>query len=133
MKETETDPRQRRRRDAELGATVRSDEGTPLLGEVTDLSETGCRIETAAGAVAAGDPVIVRPLGMEALAGRVRWTHEKSAGIEFASALHPAVVDHLSGDEPLEGAPPVGRPANSGFSDNFGRPLPTLGRKRRSV
>lgn len=127
----EQDPRRRRRRDAGVGATLRRADGTPLAASVTDLSETGCRIETEEGAVALDDTVIVRPQGIAALAGRVCWTHEKTAGIEFASALHPALVDHLTGDDPLEGTPMPERTNTSGFSDHFGRPLPTLGSKRR--
>lgn len=125
------DPRQRRRRDAGVDATVRREDGTPLAASVTDLSETGCRIEAAAGTVAIDDAVVVRPQGMEAFAGRVCWTHEKTAGIEFASRLHPAIVDHIAGDEPLEGAPPLRRTPRSGLTDNFGRALPTLGSSRR--
>lgn len=124
------DPRQGRRRDAAVDATCRGPDGQPLAAEITDVSAKGCRIAAEDGPVA-GDAVVVRPLGMEALAGRVRWSHEKEVGVEFASALHPAVVDHLAGDDDLEGAPAVRRPSNGDFTDNFGRPLPALGSQRR--
>jgi len=123
-------PRRHRRRQTGVDASCSDRDGRATGVAVTDLSEAGCRLELEDGAVAPDEVVVVRPQGLEGVAGRVRWSHEKAAGVEFASALHPAVVDHLTGDDDLEGVPQAPRP-NSGFTDNFGRPLPTLGGMRR--
>jgi len=125
-------PRRHRRRRLGIDASCHDGDGRLVEAELTDLSEAGCRIDFDDAAVDPGEAVVVRPQGIEALSGRVKWTHEKTAGVEFASALHPAVVDHYAGDGDLEGTPKPPR-IPSGFTDNFGRQLPTLGTKRRRV
>lgn len=124
-------PRRSRRRKAGVNASCESGDGRTIGVAVTDISEDGCRLESRSEAFAPDQDIVVRPQGLEALAGRVRWTHDKAAGVEFASKLHPALVEHASGEAALEGLPPMGRPRGSGLTDNFGRPLPALGSARR--
>ncbi|MCA1661445.1 MAG: PilZ domain-containing protein [Novosphingobium sp.] len=120
------------RRRVQVDATLRNGSGVARGAELTDLSEAGCRMELGEGAVEPDEVLVVRPGGLGGLTGRVRWTRGNAAGVEFADPLHPAVVDHVSGERELEGqAPRPPRPANSGFTDNFGRPLPSLGNPRR--
>lgn len=124
-------PRRHGRRKVQVDASLRDGSGTARSAELTDLSEAGCRMELDAGAVAKDQFLVVRPGALAGVAGRVRWTRGNAAGVEFADPLHPAVVDHVSGERELAGtAPPPRRPANSGFTDHFGRPLPSLGNKR---
>jgi len=42
-----------------------------------------------------GAHVVIRPEGLEALGGVVRWIKRDFAGIEFDRAIYPTVVDHL--------------------------------------
>lgn len=123
-------PRGKRRRPVKVDAALRAGSGRARGAKLSDLSEAGCRLEVDAGALDANQAVTVKPPALEGLAGVVRWTRGNVAGIEFADPLHPAVVDHVAGEARLAGQPPVPRRA-SGFTDNFGRPLPNLGPPRR--
>lgn len=60
-----------------------------------DLSEGGCRITSRVLNLREGDRVLLRPPGLESLAGVVRWCTNHEAGVEFERALHVAVVEHL--------------------------------------
>lgn len=62
---------------------------------VRDISPGGCRIESMAITVHAGDLVVVTPPMLEGLCGTVRWVSGNSAGIAFATPLYGPVVDHL--------------------------------------
>jgi len=62
---------------------------------IRDISEGGCRVASAVLRLRAGDRVLLRPPGMEGLAGIVRWFEHGEAGIEFERPLHVAVVEHL--------------------------------------
>jgi PilZ domain len=62
---------------------------------VWDLSSHGCRIFVAGLTMRQGQRIVIRPEGMEALDGTIRWGTEEFAGVEFDHPLHPAVVDHL--------------------------------------
>ena len=62
---------------------------------IRDISEGGCRVASAVLRLRAGDRVLLRPPGMEGLAGIVRWFDRGEAGIEFERPLHVAVVEHL--------------------------------------
>ena len=62
---------------------------------IRDISREGCRVESLAITVHAGDPVVVTPSMLEGLCGTVRWVEGNSAGIEFATPLYGPVVEHL--------------------------------------
>jgi len=125
-------PRRDGRRKVRTDASLRDAAGGALGAELTDLSANGCRVELDEGAFDEDQVVIVQPGALGGVAGRVRWTRGNAAGVEFADPLHPAVVDHVTGERDLEGhAPPPKRKGESGFTDSFGRPLPSLGKQRR--
>lgn len=67
------------------------------LGRVTvsNLSVSGCRINTSNGFVTLGDPIVLRLPGTIRMVGKVVWREGRDAGVEFRSAMHPAVVAHL--------------------------------------
>jgi hypothetical protein len=62
---------------------------------VTDLSVTGCRIESATLSVRQGAEIIIRMDGIEGLCGKVRWAGRHAAGIVFDRPLYLPVVEHL--------------------------------------
>lgn len=62
---------------------------------VTDLSVTGCRIESASLNLREGEEIIVRVNGLEGLVGKVRWARRNAAGIVFDRPLYLPVVEHL--------------------------------------
>ena len=62
---------------------------------IVDISRQGCRIESLAITVHAGNRVVITPPMLEGLCGTVRWMSGNSAGIEFATPLYGPVVDHL--------------------------------------
>ena len=131
MEDAKQHPRRHGRRKVQVDASLRDGSGAARGAELTDLSEAGCRMELAEGAIEKDQLLVVRPGSLAGVAGRVRWTRGNAAGVEFADPLHSAVVDHVSGERELEGhAPAPARPVNSGFTDHFGRPLPSLGNKR---
>jgi len=62
---------------------------------IYDISVGGCMIESPALIVGGGDLVVIRPEGLEGLAGRVQWTDRHRAGIRFERPLYEPVVEHL--------------------------------------
>lgn len=62
---------------------------------IHDISREGCRVESLAITVHAGDPVVVTPSMLEGFCGTVRWVEGNSAGIQFATPLYGPVVEHL--------------------------------------
>ena len=124
-------PRRYGRRRLRVDASLRDGSGAAHSGALTDLSQAGCRMEVEDAELDDDQMVVVRPGALDGVSGRVRWTRGNAAGVEFTDPLHPAVVDHVSGERELEGHAPPPRREKSGFTDNFGRPLPTLGNTRR--
>ena len=62
---------------------------------IEDLSGKGCKFADRSGYLAVGTPITVKlgPIGpIESL---VRWREGKKAGVEFATPLHPSVLDHI--------------------------------------
>lgn len=62
---------------------------------IRDLSTGGCRLESLAITLHAGDLEVVTPTMLEGQCGTVRWVSGNSAGIEFATPLYGPVVEHL--------------------------------------
>jgi PilZ domain len=62
---------------------------------IRDLSSRGCRVQSQAITLHAGDLVVVTPSMLEGQCGTVRWVAGNEAGIEFATPLYGPVVDHL--------------------------------------
>lgn len=87
--------RQSERRPVVLPARCRSRTGFLDRVVTTDISVGGCRIESQALTVHAGDLVVIRPQSLEGLCGVVRWVSRHTAGIAFEHPLYGPVVDHL--------------------------------------
>ena len=123
-------PRQHDRRGIALDASCRDSDGIARDVELTNLSEGGCRMRLREGRVRPDQVVVVRPSSLETVAGVVRWSQDGVAGVEFTSALYPAVVDHLAAHNPQPVS--AARPRHaSEFTDGFGRALPPLGERRK--
>ena len=88
--------RQDDRYPVELSANCRSCNGLRDEGWITDISPHGCRVRAGGLFVQVGMRVTVRPAGLEALLGTVRWIEGVTAGIEFDSPLYPPVVAHIA-------------------------------------
>ena len=43
-----------------------------------------------------GSHVVIRPTGMEALGGTVRWIAGDYAGLEFDRPIYDPIIDHLA-------------------------------------
>jgi hypothetical protein len=91
---------------------------------LTDLSTLGCQLVIRAGALKPEQCVVIRPEGMEGIAGKVKWVIDVKAGVEFDRPLHQAVVDHLLSS-------PGKRASERPLVDRFGRPMPELPRSTR--
>lgn len=79
-----------------LPARVRSRSGFVDRGTISNLSAEGCRFESFALTLHAGDLIVVSPQGLEGLCARVCWVSGHSAGIEFDRPLYGPVLDHLA-------------------------------------
>lgn len=78
-----------------LRATLRTGLRTPIPGVICDLSVNGCSLSSPCPLEPEGTRVYVRPEGLGAIAGHVRWAIPGRIGIEFESPLYEPVVDHL--------------------------------------
>lgn len=78
-----------------LPARCRTRSGFHDRGVISDLSTGGCRFESTGLLLSPGDPVVVRPQGMEGICGYVRWIEGRALGIAFDEPLYGPVVEHL--------------------------------------
>lgn len=92
---SQDDERRSRRLGLAMPARCRMLSGFTEDVVIRDVSEGGCRVASAVLRLRAGDRVLLRPPGMEGLAGIVRWFDHGEAGIEFERPLYVAVVEHL--------------------------------------
>jgi hypothetical protein len=88
-------PRGAQRRSVALPAQCRTTNGLRDSGQISDISTQGCCVNTGNLLFRVGSHVVIRPTGMEALGGTVRWIARDFAGIEFDQAIYGPVVDHL--------------------------------------
>lgn len=87
--------RRRSRRTAILsGALVRRVGGFSFEVALKDLSVGGCRVEMLEPCEV-GDDAITRFPQLEPLGSRVCWTQGTATGLQFLTAIHPAVLDML--------------------------------------
>ena len=75
---------------------------------ITDLSPTGCKIESLYLALTVGEVIFLRPEGIEGRSCTVAWCTEQSAGLRFDQPFHPAVFENLCRLHP--GLRPDGKP-----------------------
>lgn len=78
-----------------MPAQCRVTSGLRDSGEISDISTQGCCIRTDSLLLRVGAHVVIRPHGMEALGGTVRWIARDCAGVEFDQAIYAPIVDHL--------------------------------------
>jgi hypothetical protein len=87
--------RRAQRRSVALPARCRTTSGSRDSGQISDISTQGCCVSTGSLVFRVGSHVVIRPKGMEALGGTVRWIARDFAGVEFDSAIYSPVVEHL--------------------------------------
>lgn len=88
-------PRRAQRRSVVLPTQCRITSGLRDTGEISDISTQGCRIKTDTVLFRVGSHVLIRPNGLEALGGTVRWISGEYAGLEFDRIIYGPTVDHL--------------------------------------
>ena len=86
--------RQAERAEVKLAAAARRQGGHGYAIKLLDISTRGCRIETAS-LLHAGTNIWLKLPGLEAIYARVAWVRGVRAGCQFATPLHPAVVDRI--------------------------------------
>ena len=82
------------RRIVRIAAEASSSALGHLRMEVVDISRLGCRAEINCR-LSVDEFVMVRLPGLSPLGARVAWGKPTAAGLEFASPLGTAVLDHL--------------------------------------
>jgi len=65
-------------------------------GIVANLSTEGCCITSHTLQLSVGMRVMIKPQGMEAVSGVVRWIEKSRAGVQFDQPLYTAVAEHLA-------------------------------------
>lgn len=89
-------PRRAERKSVVLPAQCRTTSGLRDSGEISDISTQGCCVRTNSVLFRIGAHVVIRPEGMEALGGTVRWIAGDFAGLEFDQPIYGPIVDHLA-------------------------------------
>ena len=64
-------------------------------GHLSDISAEGCCVTTRGLFYRVGASVIIRPEGLEGIAGTVRWVEGCRAGVQFERPLYGPVLEHL--------------------------------------
>jgi len=85
----------RRRHSVALPAQCRTLAGVRTGGQIADISQDGCSIVIDHAPFGVVARLIVRPEGMDALTGVVRWIRGREAGVEFDRKLYPATLDRI--------------------------------------
>jgi hypothetical protein len=62
---------------------------------ILDLSESGCRFHDRFGTLAAETPLTIKIGPVGPVAARVKWRRKEYVGLQFDSALDPAVLEHI--------------------------------------
>lgn len=96
MMEAQTQSRKAQRSPVALAARCRTMGGMRDEAWLCDISTHGCRIATRSLYLSVGMRVTIKPEGMEAISGVVRWLGQDGAGVEFDAPLYGPVVEHLS-------------------------------------
>lgn len=96
MSESPFTNRKETRKAVAMPARCRTLSGTRDEGALHDLSAHGCCVTMRTLCLNVGSRVIVRPAGLEGIAGVVRWIAGDRAGIEFEKPLYGPIVEHLS-------------------------------------
>ncbi|MBS0254841.1 MAG: PilZ domain-containing protein [Proteobacteria bacterium] len=83
-----------------LAAKCRTLTGMSDDAYLSDLSPHGCCITTRGLLFRLGARVVIKPNGLEAIGGIIRWIAGNRAGVEFEQPLYAPVVEHLSSAHP---------------------------------
>ncbi|MCJ2183803.1 PilZ domain-containing protein [Novosphingobium sp. 1949] len=89
-------PRRSVRKPVSMAVQCRTQSGLRDSGEIFDISAEGCCLQLAGLFLKVGARLILRPSGLEAFSGVVRWISGDFAGIEFDRPMYGPVVDHLA-------------------------------------
>ena len=96
--QTGADPRDANRRSRRIGldseVLVRRLGSFNFQAELKDVSTGGCRVQMIEECEV-DEALVTRFPQLEPLGARVRWANGMVAGLEFSTALHPAVFDAL--------------------------------------
>ncbi|MCT2398872.1 PilZ domain-containing protein [Novosphingobium mangrovi (ex Huang et al. 2023)] len=84
------------RRPISMAVQCRTQSGLRDTGEVSDISEGGCRVRMRGIFFRVGARVVLKADGMEGLSGVVRWIRGDLSGVEFDRPIYGPVVDHLA-------------------------------------
>jgi len=93
--ETPVQSRKVNRLPVTLAAKCRTMGGMRDEAYLCDISTHGCKMVTRSLYLSIGMRVTIKPDGMEAISGVVRWLSQDGAGIEFDSPLYAPVVENL--------------------------------------
>jgi hypothetical protein len=74
---------------------LRRSQDNPYTVQLRDLSMHGCSVELV-NRVHVGERLWIKLPGVESIECFVRWEKEFTAGVDFASPLHPAVLAALT-------------------------------------
>lgn len=78
-----------------LSARVRLSSIEPFEAVISDITTHGCSISSTGLRHGTGTKIYVRPEGLEAILGTIRWAIGRKFGVEFDAPLYPPVADHL--------------------------------------
>ena len=93
-------PRRSQRRHVAMAVQCRTQSGMRDDGEISDISVEGCCLRMRGLYFRVGARLIIRPKGLEGLAGVVRWISSDLAGVEFDRPIYGPVLEHLVKSNP---------------------------------
>ena len=79
-----------------MAVQCRTLSGLRDTGEISNISEEGCCMRVRGIYFRVGTRVVVRPEGLEGMAGIVRWVSGDLAGVEFDRPMYSPIVDHIA-------------------------------------
>ena len=93
---------------------------TPIVANLVDLSETGCRIHSHDGhLIAPGATILLNISTSSEVAGQIVWQRGEQFGVRFRVPISEELVQQLVLDSSHRDA------SGLGVLDSFGRPLPS--------
>lgn len=135
--QSKIDTRSEPREAVEADVTVRPQQQRGEITNISNLSCSGCCLESAGRFIRTDQNVSIKLPGLEYLQAIVRWVDDARAGVEFMRPLHPAVLQHLinkmgaaSLEAQVRSKPPLGQP---GGRKSFFPGLERLARSRHGA
>lgn len=87
--------RQANRSSVRWQVQVRTESGARHFGTIIDLSADGCRIELYKEVLRVRSQILVKPDGLNALDGTVRWATGSQFGVAFDRPIYGPVLEHF--------------------------------------